>query len=610
MKKTQQWSTKKLTLPALGFLGTLTSLLTIVSIGSSNQIVKTKSQLIKDLSSNHNRLQRSITDNITNTDRIQNPDEVFYTNEDLATKDVWDSTQKQEDATNKALFTNFTSNLNAITGTSTVKDELLKIDEEIQKYLKFKQVEKEFTENSTLNGLISWDNIKEAFKEQLGNPKEDFQEIEQLKEIDKSMAQLSGLTEDQPVSSIKQLVAQNLKSNNLTASTGSSSALNNVEQVAGTDFKNLIKIAEINLEQQQNFILDYTYQATSASNAAKGHLIIRNDRGQVKDATNLKEAYDKLDIFGRYDPLPKGATVGDSTHPKQQQNIVLKKDNNTLTVLARLKTGQILRDISFSADGGQPEKFGILDVQANDKTTFRKIITSKNTTTEEKLMDSTKNSQNSDDQLVSIQFFSSEFFSKRMDSQAAPFELSANKNRYIQVYQGIETTSGNAGGNGQPDEEGNTNLLSLDLNYVTRFAQEGTTTDNDYEPIKEYVAGVATNKTISLDLNFDGTNPSKVNDQDNSTYNFFALLKESLDKEILKLFPQVSEITVRSSVDKTNKIAKQEIGYSDLFYLIGNPSTKVGIDNSTELSNKIPDLTRKIFAEAPEQFQDRTPPPY
>ena len=166
-------------------------------------------------------------------------------------------------------------------------------------------------------------------------------------------------------------------------------------------------------------------------------------------------------------------------------------------------------------------------------------------------MDSTKNSQNSDDQLVSIQFFSSEFFSKRMDSQAAPFELSADKNRYIQVYQGIETTSGNAGGNGQPDEEGNTNLLSLDLNYVTRFAQEGTTTDNDYEPIKEYVAGVATNKTISLDLNFDGTNPSKVNDQDNSTYNFFALLKESLDKEILKLFPQVSEITVRSSVDKT-----------------------------------------------------------
>ena len=139
----------------MGFLGTLTSLLTIVSIGSSNQVVKTKSQLIKDLGSNQNQIQRSITDNITNTDRVQNPDEVFYTDQDLANKDVWDVNSKQENANNKTYFDNFKKNLDAITTSSPIKDELLKIDEEIQKYLKFKQVEKEFTENSTLNGLIS-----------------------------------------------------------------------------------------------------------------------------------------------------------------------------------------------------------------------------------------------------------------------------------------------------------------------------------------------------------------------------------------------------------------------------------------------------------------------
>ena len=606
MKKHQSIVPKKISLSILGLLSTFSSVAAIALINSQQQLIKITAPTID--STIKDQIKRNITDNITNNQSVNNPDEIFYTEQDLATKDVWNATTKDENTTNKGYFDSFKTNLEKITDSSPIKDELLKIDEEIKKYIEFKKFEKEYTDNNNITNLIPWDNIKDAIKQQLGDPKENFEDIEQLKNIDKVMTQLSGLTEDQPVSSIKQLVAKNLKSNNLTATGNTTSNLSGVEQIAGTNFTNLIKIAEIDLTQQQNFILDYTYQATSASNAAKSHLIIRNDQFQVKDATNLKSAYDKLDIFGRYEPLPKGATIGDNTFPQQQKSIVLKKENDRLIVLARLKQNEILRDISFSTDSGQPDKFGILDVQASNQTTFRKIIENRNTTGSEKLMDDTAKDNNSNDQLVSIQFFSSEFFSKRItNKQSTPSPLNPEKNRYIQIYQGIETVGNNAGGDDQPDGENNTNLFSLDLNYVTRFAEENGATDNDYEPIKEYVAGVATNKTISIDLTFDGTNPSQINEQETSTYNFFVLLKDTMDKEILKLFPNVSEITVRSSVDRTNKIAKQEIGYSDLFYLIGNPSTKVGIDNSTDLSNKIPDLTRKIFAEKPEQFNDPTP---
>ena len=600
---------KKITLTALGLLSAFSSVATIALLNAN----PTQTTILPNLQSNQVvttavKPNKNIVDNITNNQDIRNPDEVFYTDQDLENKDVWDAGTNAENAANRAFFTSFKTNLESTTGSSTVKDELLKINDEIDKYLKYKEVENTY-KSSPLNNTIPWDNIKETFKAELGNPKETFQEIEQLKEIQKSMAQLSGLTDEtQPVSSIRQLTAATLKSNNLTATANNTSNLSGVDQIAGNGYTNLIKIAEIDLTQQQNFILDYTYQVNSAAPDAKGHLIIKNDKGQIKDATNLKKAYDNLDIFGRYEPLPKNTTIGNNTHPDKQKNIVLKKDNDTLIVLARLKTGEILKNLSFATtETGQPTKFGILDVQANQTTTFKKIIETRGTTSALELMDKTNKDANSDNQLVSIQFFTSEFLSQKISANnPAPFELNADNNRFIRVYQGIETVPGNTGGGTNPDDQENVNLLSLDMNYVTRFAENGA--DNDYEPIKEYVAGVATNKTISIDLAFDGTKPTQINDQENSTYNFFALLKDTMDKEILKLFPDVSQITVRSSVDKTNKIAKQEIGYSDLFYLIGNPSTKVGIDNTKELTNKIPDLTRKIFAEAPEQFRDPTPP--
>ena len=611
MKKHQSIIPKKISLSALGILSALSSVAAIALINSPEN---SRQQLLKaiapTITSTTNQINRNITDNVTNSQDVRNPDEVFYTEQDLTTKDVWDATNKTENAANKKFFENFKKNLENATGNSPLKEELAKVTEETDKYINYKKAEDEYSK-SGLQDLVPWENIKEEFKAQLGNPKENFAEIEQLATIQTSMAQLSGLTdENQPVSSIKQLVASSLKSNNLTAENNNQANLTGVDQVAGTGYTSLVKIAEIDLSQLQNFILDYTYQVNSAANEAKGHLIIKNDKGQIKDAANLQEAYNKLDIFGRYEPLPKGVTIGSNSHPEKQQNIVLRKEagNDTLTILARLKGTEILKNISFATtETGQPTKFGILDVQANDKTTFRKVIENRNTTTvSDKLMDDANKDANSANQLVAIQFFSSEFLSQKITAaNPAPFALDPKANRFIQVYQGIETVPNNGGGT-NPDEQENVNLLSLDLNYVTRFAEDGA--DNDYEPIKEYVAGVATNKTISIDLAFDGTKPTQINDQENSTYNFFALLKDTMDKEILKLFPEVSQITVRSSVDPTNKIAKQEVGYSDLFYLIGNPSTKVGIDNTKELVNKIPDLTRKIFAEKPEQFNDPTPP--
>ena len=567
--------------------------------GQNNNISSQKAPGSKN---NYLDKNRVITDN-TVAENIKNPDEVFYLSQDLKNLDVWTAgspgSSGSENTTNKNKFQDLNSNIESLQGESDAKTNLLEINKDVEKYLKFKKLEAKWQSDSDLNAAIPWDEIKESIKQNLDNPAEEFNQIESIEEesLKKNLLQLSGITEeDSPVTSIGILTGKpNTNQNDLLTKTSqpftNQSTKAGVADVAGTYYNTLIKVAEINLEEQNNYILEYSYRENATAADAKSYLIIKNDNGQIKEASNLNEAYQKLDIFGRYDTLKPGNVMGKSSFKSEQENIVLRKnDENMLEVLVRLKDDEIITKMSFLS--GTPNKFGILDVQADQNKTFRSLIDSKGQTSgnqsNNQLMDSTNPTANTDEQLVKIQFFTSEFVSKEKASLfSAGKVIDSQPNRVLEVYQGS-------------DEE---YTFSMDLNYITKLS----TTGNDYEPIKQYVAGVATNKVETLELKFDGTNGSTVNDG-KSTYNFFDLLKQNMAPEVNEFFPDISTIKVTSNVK--NGIAKQTITYSDQFYLIGNPASKVGVDTSQDIKMKIPNMLDKIFVEKPIVYDQPATPPF
>ena len=80
---------KKITLTALGLLSAFSSVATIALLN----VNPTQTMILPNLQNNQVittavKPNKNIVDNITNNQDIRNPDEVFYTNEDLATKDA------------------------------------------------------------------------------------------------------------------------------------------------------------------------------------------------------------------------------------------------------------------------------------------------------------------------------------------------------------------------------------------------------------------------------------------------------------------------------------------------------------------------------------------
>ena len=608
-----------LVLSSLALVGA-TTLATSFALMNNYQDQPTKDPLVSSIN------QRNITDNITNTDKIKNPDEVFYTSVKLSDQDVWEpgggagGTQPYASGsvnqTKKDYFENLKKNLEKLQtqgSNSEAITQLMQISGEVDKYIDYKTLESQWGSGG-FEDILTWDQVKDVIKGQLGNPAENFNEISGLDTVNKYLLQLSGITpEDEPVEKILQLVgSQTVKKTDLVTdnSSGGNPFVNqpstraDVSDVAGTDYKTLVKIGEIDLNEQQNYVLEYSYSETSTSAPAKSHLIIKNDKGQIQKASTLKEAYQNLDIFGRYDALGHNNSLGSGSFKEEQQNIVLRRtdsmragDKNTLEILVRLKNNETINNISFSPEYAKPKKFGILDVQVDDKTTIKNIIEKNNANgnNNDHLMikPTTKagTNPNTDDQLVQIQFFTSEYIAvKKQNTTPAPYVAAgAEANREITIYQGYE--------------EGNEEFeFSADLNYIVRYSDSATGGDsgNDYEPIKEYVGGVATNKVVSLNLKFDGQNPSEIN-EGKSTYNFFALLKDNIAEDIKPLFPDISEITATSEVK--NKIAKQTIEYSDKFYLVGN-APKLGVDTKREIKNKIPNMLDKIFPEMPKVWNE------
>ena len=583
---------------------TCLSLATIAPVVLINPI-KNNNHFEQNVQAPFNNKNRAITDNIATPDNIKNPDEVFYLSEDLKNLNVWNGTGTtggSENTTNSKKFEELDKNIKNITGDSDAKNNLLEIKKDIDKYLDYKKIEAKWESDPDLPDVMPWEDIKDIIKQNLDNPAETFEEILTIdpESVKTNLLQLSGLTnESSPVNTINNLSGKAAPTKNdlLSTKTTTPPFAKTVNNVAGTNYNTLIKVAEIDLQEQNNYILEYSYRESATATDAKSYLIIKNDKGQVKDAKNLKEAYESLDIFGRYDQLGAGNTIGSSSFKVEQENIVLRKtEDSKLEIMVRLKDKEIISKMSFSAEYGQPIKFGILDVQADQDNTFRSLIESMGQNnggtggSNNQLMNPAGSTSNTEDQLVKIQFFTSEFVSKR-NPISKPFstreDVSPDPNRTLEVYQGY-------------DEE---YTFSMDLNYITRFATDGT--GNDYEPIKQYVAGVATNKVESLDLKFDGKNGSVANEGKN-TYNFFDLLKQNMAPEVKDAFPDISTIKVKSSVK--NGVAKQTITYSDQFYLIGNPASKVGVNTAQDIKFKMPNMLDKIFVEKPIIY-DQNPAP-
>ena len=621
----QKSKRKSLVLASLAVFSSAALASSIALMNNFNHPVNKQDQLLSPIN------QRSVTDNNTNSDRVKNPDEVFYTSVNLAEQDVWDDSaagtpnpkpyKGAVDTTKKGYFDELKKKLEELEASGINSDaitQLKQISEEVDKYIKYKQLEQKWKDNN-LDTTLSWEDVKEAIKGQLGNPAEEFEQINGLDTIGKYLLQLSGITSDeqQPTEKIQiqQLTSKTVTKKDLVTAGATPFATPpttkaGVADVAGDGYTTLVKIAEIDLTEQQNYMMEYSYASSSSAAPAKAYLIIKNDQGQVQKEQSIKTAYQNLDIFGRYDNL-NGSTIGQGSFKEEQENIVLRKvesettknnragaaaaEKNALEVLVRLKQGEVISNISFSGET-KPRKFGILDVQVDDKTTISSIIKNNSENgsgnNNDNLMTkpTTKATDpNTDEQLVKIQFFSSEYTSKK--KTVTPFADEAAANRTIEIYQGYE--------------EGNEDFeFSADLSYATKYSEQ----NSDYETIKEYVGGVATNKVVSLNLKFDGTNPSQIN-EGKSTYNFFALLKDNMDEEVKKLFPKVSLISANSEVK--NKIAKQTIEYSDKFYLVGDVP-KIGVDNSKDIKNKIPNLMDKIFAEKPKVWDETLPskPPF
>ena len=612
-----------LVLSSLALVGA-TTLATSFALMNNYQDQPTQDPLVSSIN------QRNITDNAAeaNKDKIQNPDEVFYTSVKLSEQDVWEPNggaggvpyaAGSVNTTKKKYFENLKENLGKLQtdpgGNSDAVTQLMKISGEVDKYINYKTLESQWSTGG-FDDILTWEQVKDVIKGQLGSPAENFNEISGLDTVNKYLLQLSGITpEDELVEKILKLSSNTIKKNDLVTTSTTNPFANqpstraDVSVVAGTGYTTLVKIGEIDLNKQQNYVLEYSYSDSTTSAPAKSHLIIKNDKGQIQKAKTLKEAYRNLDIFGRYDALGTNNNLGSGSFKEEQENIVLRRvdsstkagDKNTLEILVRLKSGETINNISFSPEYAIPKRFGILDVQADETTTFKKIIETNQTNQASKLMTKPdSNNPNTDDQLTKIQFFTSEYIAKKKATSApAPYaDQDAAANRTIEIYQGYE--------------EGNEEFeFSADLNYIVRYSDSATGGDsgNDYEPIKEYVGGVATNKVVSLNLKFDGQNPSEIN-EGKSTYNFFALLKDNIAEDIKPLFPDISEITATSEVK--NKIAKQTIEYSDKFYLVGN-APKLGVDTKREIKNKIPNMLDKIFPEKPKVWDEtitQPAPPY
>ena len=285
-----------------------------------------------------------------------------------------------------------------------------------------------------------------------------------------------------------------------------------------------------------------------------------------------------LDVFGRID-------VDGSTLPKQIDNFIIQKNSsNNFEVLVRLTNEETISNLEFAReiDGVSgtllaPSKFGILDVQATESTTFRSTITGEE-------IDKLVSDIESDEIVKSVQFFGNTLTSKFNTAAGNEGFLD---DRILEFYQfeGVEFT--------------------LPLWYSISGQSDTSTRTLGYEMLEIYKNGQSTGTQQTIKLASSGTNPTTLEPQ---TYDFYKGLKEKLVDEVKGAdFAQASTITLTSSLDTSSKITKQSLLFSDFFYAIGVRTTDESWANTNRNGNTkivISDPSQKVFFEKPANFAE------
>lgn len=567
------------------------SSIALVSLFNTTQNVNnTVVSLAHDVNSN----SKSISSNASQKNNLIGPHELFYLSQKLdSSVNVWNDIQNNENSNNYNSWKQFKDKLSALAGSSSIKDELITIADQALNVKSIKSIYKQIDDLKQANSWMSEaliQSMKDIVKNDTGYV-ESMDQIEGVNDIPNKLLSLSGIEEGTKISTLTTVGNANMLITDLsTTSTGT--AGNNIGSVAGQDYKYLAKIAEIDPTVEGSYALTFNWKKTASSSNISGTLFINNkgENGQLplsqyKD--NISTLTSTLDVFGRWN-LGANGTLGSGNYDQSFENFVIQKgtDNTgkeVIEVLVRLKDNQTISNIQWGTDATIPgavnlktgSRLGILDVQANDKNTFRSAIlgtfsraASSQYPTSGKLIDNISNTVNK------ISFFSDTLTSKKITSK----ETRANRNLTFWQYGNLE--------------------YSLPLYYAVGSESDIANNTITYNPISIYSNGSATSAQQTIILNSTETAPTDISP---TTYSMFSELKNKLPDAVKADFVSASKISLKSSLYSSQKVTKQELSFYDNFYAIGNRDegwNSVDVRGDIKFI-KIQDPTQKIFFENP-----------
>ncbi len=576
---------KKVLLSTTSAIALTTGVVVVASNFSDTQT----SQINNVLTSN--KASRTVSGNEGQKSALISPDELFYMSPILNARNYpilnSDGSINQ---TNLDLWNKFSESVSQLNIPASLPNEVATIIQNLKNL------------STKLNGTIQLNktlaNLKQAFLDSLQenpvdfipNPEqfweqtikpqivqasgasENIDDISGINDIQQSLLILSGITEGSNINQISGL--STFRERNLATGTNSSIGLTNV---AGAGYNQLVKIAELDPATKGNYILSFSYKATTNSISQEGKLIIKNDNNQLSSAANASSLINSLDIFGRWEDASNVATLGSF------ENFIIQKNaDGKFEVLVRVKATESIQNIEFLSqlDGvegtiAQPSTFGILDVQATDTTTFRSRIDGASANTSLLIGSGIGDTTNI---VSSIQFFG-KYMSSVVNGDSTSFT-----DRKLEFYQGDGET------------------VTLGLNYATSTLVGSNFFS--YNPITIYQNGISTGNQQVLTLALNSA-PSDITGQ----YDLYSDIRNQLPSSIdSSNFEEASTINLNSSFDSSSKFAKQSLTYFDRFYAVGNRASDIGyanIDLSTDINFiSIPDITQKVFFEKPKSYSD------
>ena len=649
-------------------LSSLSFLALASSVVVSSALEKKTNISINTISTTSLKNQRDISTNIEQTSNLQNPNELFYTSEKLDPENASVITPEPETPTpstflvnssdstingdtndvaktNLEKWTNFKNNLENLVEegtTSTLVNELIEICNQVNGTYELNKALKQLEELAESNQLIQ--TTLEQLKQTIISNSGSYQQMEQIPNIDaikEKLLQLSGIVEGTQIGLIKNPESFTKKDLSKSSTNGdgtiqSKNTTNNsnmsIDSVAGTGYKQLIKIAEIDPSQIGNYALMFEYKSTPSDFAKQGTLYIKNDQGQLQSILNssndensesqtpsgIATLKSSLDIFGRFNvqngSISNGNTgsgnggtnsSGGVSYPNKLENFIIQVKENKVEILVRIKEQEMIEDLKFATTAdlpgasnlAQPTKFGILDVQADQNSTFRSLVENYGKENGDGTQSSSRktvlvdNIINNNNIVKEVQFFSNTLSSKR------PIIVSSDngvlQDRQLEFYQGP-----------------NVNLsLPLYFAFDKTYLKDGNFDDStqtfSYKSLNIFVGGNDSNSQQMININSLSDKASTIEP------NFFSM-DETLIKEleannspkISENFKDASKIQLKSTFDSKTTFTKQTLTFSDFFYAIGqreegwfsinrvNPTTGI----------TILDPTQKIFLEKPENF--------